>query len=101
MKNIKVNYTNFNEKRTSTTIKASLANIYYRESNYAEWKKTILDRPKHEKEVKRVIQEFVNTQHKEEYEETSTWEDQQMIEDAILEDIVFYVRKNTKEAWVK
>lgn len=99
MKNIKVNYTNFSDKRTSTTIKFAIANVYYRESDIENFKITIVgDREKHIEAVKQAAQKFVNEQHKEDDEETSTWEDQEMIEIAMIEESLTCSRIRTMKA---
>lgn len=95
MKNIKVNYTNFNDQRTSTTIRFAIANVYYRESDLEGFKKTIYDREAHKEAVKNVAQKFVNEQHKEEDEDISTWEDKEMIEIAMIEDIIYRAKMGT------
>lgn len=93
MKNIKVNYTNFNGKRTSTTIKFAIANVYYRESDLENFKKTfVLDREKHIEAVRQTAQKYVNEANKEDFEETSTWEDQEMIEIGMIEETITCAR---------
>ena len=94
MKNIKVNYTDFSGKRTSTTINGTIANVYYRESNLEKFKETLYNRRLHEQELRRIIQTYVNEQHKDEDDETSTWEGKEMIESSLLEDIVFHAKAN-------
>lgn len=98
MKNIKVNYTNFNDKRTSTTIKFAIANVYYRESDLENFKKTfVMEREKHIEAVRQAAQRFINEDNKDIDDETSTWEDQEMIEIAMIEESLTCSRMRTIE----
>lgn len=98
MKNIKVNYTNFEEKRTSTTIKFAIANIYYRESDLENFRKTIRgDRKKHIEAIRQAAQKFVNEDNKDIDDDTSYWEDQEMIEIAMIEESLNCSRLRTIE----
>ena len=99
MKNIKVNYTNFEEKRTSTTIKFAIANVYYREKDIENFRKTIVgDREKHIEAVREAAQKFVNEDNKDIDDNTSYWEDQEMIEIGMIEEMLTLSRMRTIEA---
>lgn len=98
MKNIKVNYTNFQDKRTSTTVKFAIANVYYRESDLENFRKTIIgDREKHIEAVRQAAQKFINEDNKDVDDDTSHWEDQEMIEIAMIEEMLTLSRIRTIE----
>ena len=75
-KNIKVNYTDFNDKRTSTTINFAICERLYWEKVDYETRRKIIDeenfKEKERKLITEIAQEFINNLLKSQKEDTGS-----------------------------